>query len=97
MIILNPIAGIFYLVHLGINIAMLFTVIRLILTWKHFGWLTHLDKVGRPLVDSMTTAVGHFVDVRWKKRLPEKGRLFICIVLLSIVEMMLTCFFNLCL
>ena len=97
MIILNPIAGIFYLVHLGINIAMLFVMVRLILTWKHFNWLTHLDKVGRPLVDNMTTSVGHFFHIRWKRRLSEKGRLFICLVLLSIAEITLSSIFNLCL
>ena len=96
MIILNPIVGIFYLVHLGINIAVFFVVIRLILTWKHFTWLTHLDKVGRPLVDSMTNAVGKFVETRWHKKISEKGRLLICLVLLEIAGLILNCFFNLC-
>lgn len=39
MTILNPIAGILYLAHLGISIVVFFAVIRMILTWKHFGWL----------------------------------------------------------
>jgi hypothetical protein len=97
MTILNPIAAIIYMVHLGINIAMLFAVIRLILTWKHFAWLAHFDTVGKPLVDGMINAVGKFVETRWHKKLSEKGNLLACLVVLATAELILTCFFNLCL
>ena len=97
MTILNPIAAIIYLVHLGINIAVFFTVIRLILTLKHFAWLGHFDTMGRPLVNGMTTAVGKFVETRWHKNLSEKGLLLICLVVMATAELILTCFFNLCL
>ena len=96
MIILNPIAAIIYLVHLGINIAVFFTVIRLILTWKHFAWLAHFDTVGRPLINSMTNAVGKFIETKWHKKLSEKGNLLVCLMLLTTAELILTCFFNLC-
>lgn len=95
MTILNPIAAIIYLIHLGINIAVLFTVIRLILTWKHFAWLAHLDSVGKPLVNGMTNAIGKFVETRWRKHLSEKGLLVISLVALMMVGMILTCLFNL--
>lgn len=97
MTILNPIAAIIYLVHLGINIAVLFTVISLILTWKHFAWLARFYTVGKPLVDGMTNAIGTFVETRWHKNLSEKGRLLICLMILITAELALTCLLNLCL
>ena len=97
MTILNPIAAIIYLIHLGINIAVLFTVIRLILMWKHFAWLARFYTVGKPLVDGMTNAIGKFVETRWHKNLSEKGRLLICLVILTTAELVLTCLLNLCL
>jgi len=96
MTIFNPIAAIIYLVHLGINIVVLFLVIRLILTWKHFAWLARFYAVGKSLVDGMTNAIGKFAEIRWHKNLSEKGRLLVCLVILATAELALTCLFNLC-
>jgi len=91
MTILNPIAGIFYLVHLGINIAVFFTVIRLILMWKHFIWLAHFDTVGKPLVNGMTHAIGKFAETKWHKNLSEKSRLLIILAILMLADFILIC------
>jgi len=91
MTILNPIAGIFYLVHLGINIAVFFTVIRLILMWKHFIWLAKFDAIGKPLVNGMTNAIGKFVETRWHKNLSEKSRLLVSLTILMLADFILIC------
>ncbi len=90
MIILNPIIAVLYLVHLGMANIAFFLVIRLILTWKHFDWLAAFDKVGRPLVDGMTGAVGGRVS----KRLSEKGRLIISLGILTLADIALGCLMN---
>ncbi len=87
MAILNPIAAIVSLAHLVINIAIFFTVIRLILAWKTFNLLAHLYKVGRPLVDGMTNSTGKFIEARWQKKISEK-----CLLLISLLALMLADF-----
>ena len=90
MIILNPIMAVLYLVHLGIANAAFFLVVRLVLTWKHFGWLAAFDKVGRPLVDGMTGAIGGRVS----KRLSEKGKLLISLAILTLADIAMACLIN---
>ncbi len=86
-IIFNPIAAAVYLAHLGINIALLFLLIQLILTWKYFAWLTPLDKVGKPVTDAMTGAVSARIESRFgERKFSERGRLSICIVILTLAD-----------
>ena len=48
-ILLYPLAVLLSLIHLGINICLFFLIIRWIQTWKEVGWLSGLDRLGRPL------------------------------------------------
>ncbi len=89
-IILNPIAAVIYLVHLGINIALLFLVIELFLTWKNLTWLMPLAKVGRPITDSMTSAVATGVAGRFSgRKITKRGKLSICIGILTLADLFL--------
>ncbi len=89
-IILNPIAAVIYLVHLGINITLLFLVIELILTWKNFIWLEPLAKVGRPITEAMTNAVAVWVGSKFRSRkITQRGKLSICIVILTLADLFL--------
>ena len=89
-IILNPIAAVIYLVHLGINITLLFLVIELILTWKNLTWLVPLAKVGRPITEAMTNAVAARVGGKFRNRkITQRGKLSICIGILTLADLFL--------
>ena len=90
MIVLNPIATVLYLVHLGINIALLLLLIQWFLTWRRLAWLDPLAVVCRPITDAMTNAVATRFEGRFRSRkLSERGRLAICIALLTLADMCL--------
>jgi hypothetical protein len=88
--ILHPIAAAIYLVHLGINIALLFLLVRLILTWRSVAWLVPLGTVGRPITDAMTAAVAGRLQGRFHgRKLSERGKLFVCVALLTLADLCL--------
>ncbi len=89
-VLFHPIAAVLYLVHLGINIALLFLLIQLILTWKRPAWLVPLGTVGRPITDAMTGAIAARLEGRFRgRKFSERGRLSICIVLLTLADLCL--------
>jgi hypothetical protein len=47
-ILLYPLAVLLFLIHLRINICLLFLIIRWAQTWKEVGWLSGHDNLGRP-------------------------------------------------
>ncbi len=89
-IIFNPIMAMLYLAHLAVNIALLFLLVRLILTWRRFAWLVPLGKVGEPMTTAMTTAIGARLRRRLRgRKLSERGKLLICTTLLSLADLCL--------
>ncbi len=86
-IIFNPIRAMLYLAHLSANIALLFLLVQLILTWRRFSWLVPIGAVGEPLTAAMLTAVDRRLRRRLRgRKLSERGKLFICISILSLVD-----------
>ena len=86
----DPIAPLLYLAHLGIDIARLFLVTELILTWKRFACLVPLATVGRPITDAMTTAVDRRLQGRLRgRKLSRRGKLAVCIVILTLADLCL--------
>ncbi len=94
MTILNPITMLFHLIHLGISIMAFFLVVRLILTWKRFGWLEAFDKAGGSLVNGMTTAVGDCLSRGIRKKISDRGRLLVSLAILTLADLVLVCLTN---
>lgn len=52
------ISGFLYLACVGMDIAIFFLLIRLVLMWRSDSWLRQLNDVGRQLVDALAAKVG---------------------------------------
>ncbi len=92
-IILNPVAAILYLIHLGINIAQLFLLVHLILTWKRPAWLVSFGTIGKPITTAMTHAIATHLKGRLRgRKLTERGKLLLCIGLLALADLCLVAF-----
>jgi hypothetical protein len=90
MIIINPIVSLLYFVGLALDITMFFLLVRLIQIWRPVNWLIPFDKVGRPLVDGITSIVRNFGSSKFKQRLTEKAIILISISILILVNLLLT-------
>ncbi len=90
-IIFHPIAAAAYLIHLGVNISLLLLLIQLVLTWRRPAWLAPLGTIGKPITAAMTGAVAARIEGRFRSRkLSERSKLSICIVLLILADLCLT-------
>jgi len=90
-ILLHPLAVLLSLIHLGINICLFFLIIRWVQNWKEVGWLSGLDRLGRPLTDAMTTAARNYIKRKFpRKHFSERGLICICILGLSLIGFLLS-------
>jgi len=89
-IILNPVAAVLYLIHLGVNIAQLFLLVQLILTWKRPAWLVTFGEIGKPITAAMTHAVTSHLKGRLRgRKLTERGNLLLCTGLLTLTDLII--------
>ena len=90
MILIYPMRAIAYLVLMGIDIAVFFLVVRLILTWQDVQWLVQFDRIGQPLVEKVTASVESVLS-RWNHRkLSKRGVLILGIMILTVTHCILT-------
>ena len=79
--------GFLYFVCIGLDVAIFFIQIRLILLWKNVGWLVPLDNIGTTLVNSL---IGAASDVlKTKRPLSQKGTLILVLLALVITRIVL--------
>ncbi len=89
-IILNPVAAVLYLIHMGVNIAQLFLLVHLILTWKRPAWLVSFGTIGKPITTAMTNGVATHLKGRLRgRKFTERGKLLFCIGLLALADLCL--------
>jgi len=87
MILLNPILTVLYFVVLGIDIAIFFLQIRLILLWKNISWLIPFDDTGKPLVNAITKRASGLLKT--KRPLSERGKLILILLVFFIARIIL--------
>ena len=76
-----------YFVCVGLDVAMFFLQVRLILLWKNINWLIPFDNTGKPLVNAVIGKVPRFLKTQ--KPLSEKGKLIAALVVLAIARVIL--------
>lgn len=76
-----------YFVCVGLDVAMFFLQIRLILRWKKIAFLVPFDKTGQPLVAAVTKKVSMLFQTR--PPLSEKGKLIVALVIAALARIIL--------
>ena len=76
-----------YFVCVGLDIAMFFLQIRLILLWKAVSWLVPFDNAGNSLVNAVTAKVPQFLKTQ--NPLSERGKLIATLMVLAIARIIL--------
>ena len=90
MILVYPIHAIAYFIVMGTDITVFFLVIRLVRTWRDVEWLAAFDRVGRGLVDKVTTSMHRLLPQQGTRRLSEQRVLILGIVFLTVLHHALT-------
>jgi hypothetical protein len=85
-IIFWPLLGLMYLFCLGIDIAIFFLAVRLLVTRWHAGWLEGFNDAGKGLVDAITTRVGLLWYRMVHRHLSPRGELLISILVLYLAQ-----------
>ena len=83
MLLFNPICTVLYFVVMGIDIAVFFLLIHLIVTKWNIQWLAPFEKIGRDIVARVTATVGGIISRKSHQRLSTKGAVFASIVILT--------------
>ena len=76
-----------YFVCVGLDIAMFFLQIRLILRWRNINWLVPFDNAGKSLVNAVTAKVSQFLKPQ--NPLSERGKLIAALVAFAIARIIL--------
>lgn len=76
-----------YFVGVGLDIAMFFLQIRLVLLWRAVNWLIPFDNAGKSLVTAVTAKVPRFLKTQ--NQLSERGKLIIALVVFAIARIIL--------
>jgi len=76
-----------YFICVGLDIAMFFLQIRLVVLWRNVNWLVPFDNAGKTLVNAVTTKVSQFLKTR--NPLSEKGKLIVALVAFAIARVIL--------
>ncbi len=76
-----------YFICVGLDVAMFFIQIRLILQWRNTSWLVPFDNAGKSLVDNITKKVPQILRIQ--KPLSKKGKLLITLIVLAISRVIL--------
>jgi len=81
-------ASLLYFVCIGLDIAIFFLQIRLILLWKNISWLIPFDDTGKPLVNAIAGRASGLLKT--KRQLSEKGKLILILLVFVITRIILT-------
>jgi hypothetical protein len=81
------VSGLFYLACIGMDIAIFFLLIRLVLMWRSDSWLEQLNEVGRQLVDALAAKVGRLWFRAVRKQLSCRGELLVGLTVLLFVRL----------
>ena len=76
-----------YFVCIGLDVAMFFLQVRLILQWRRFNWLVPFDNVGKPLVNAVTAKVPQLLKTQTP--LSERGKLIIALLVFAVARIIL--------
>jgi hypothetical protein len=76
-----------YFVCIGVDIAMFFLQIRLVVLWRNVNWLVPFDNAGKTLVNAVTTKVSQFFKTQ--NPLSERGKLIVALVAFAITRVIL--------
>lgn len=77
------------LICIGIDIAVFFLLVRLVLMWRSISWLERLNDIGKNLVDALGAYAGRLWYRGTRKPLSEKGQLIVSLLALSIIRLVL--------
>ncbi len=72
---------------LGLDIAMFFLQIRLVVLWKNVNWLVPFDNAGKTLVNAVIAKVPQFLKTQ--NPLSERGKLIVALVAFAIARVVL--------
>ena len=75
------------LVCVGLDIAMFFIQIRLILLWRNISWLVPFDNVGQPIVNAVIAKVPGILKTN--RPFSERGKLVVALLAFAIVRILL--------
>ena len=95
-IIFWPLLSVAYLFCIGIDIAIFFLVVRLLITRWHVGWLEGFNNAGKHLVDAITAKVGVLWYQMAQRRLSKRGELLLSILALYIAQFIVCAAARLC-
>ena len=76
-----------YFVCIGLDIAMFFLQIRLILLWRNISWLVPFDNTGRPLVNAISEQAAELLKT--KGLLSERGKIIIVLLVFALTRIIL--------
>jgi len=71
----------------GLDIAMFFLQIRLVVLWRNVNWLVPFDNAGKTLVNAVTAIVSQFFKTQ--NPLSERGKLIVALVVFAIARVIL--------
>jgi hypothetical protein len=84
--------SILYFVCIGLDIAMFFLQVRLILLWKNISWLVPFDETGQPLVNALTGWVSRLLKT--KRPLSERGKVIIALLAFVLIRIALSAIYK---
>ena len=76
-----------YFVCVGLDVAMFFLQIRLVLMWKAVKWIVPFDNAGKSLVTAVTAKVPQLL--RTQHPLSERGKLIIALAVFATARIIL--------
>ena len=79
--------GVLYFICIGIDIAIFFVEIRLILLWKNVNWLVPFDQAGKPLIEALTRQSCRLLKT--KRPLSQRGKLIIILLAFALIRIVL--------
>jgi hypothetical protein len=82
-----PLMCFLYFVCVGLDIAMFFLQIRLVVLWRNVNWLVPFDNAGKTLVNAVTTKVSQFLKTQ--NPLSERGKLIVALAACAIARFVL--------
>ncbi len=76
-----------YFVCVGLDIAMFFLQIGLVMLWRNINWLIPFDNAGKSLVNAVTAKVSQFLKT--KNPLSQRGKLITALAAFAIARIIL--------
>jgi hypothetical protein len=84
--------GCLYFICIGIDIAIFFVEIRLILLWKNISCLVPFDQAGKPLIEALTRQASRLLKT--KRSLSQRGKLIIILLAFALIRIVLVAIYR---